>query len=66
MLFKLVLVIILNVRKTKQKRRCNLKKSTLVRLSPATQQKIAELVKFGKTSDVIAIAIDRLWQTEKQ
>jgi len=41
------------------------KKTVTIRLSPATQQQIADLVKFGGTSDVIAVAVDRLWQAEK-
>jgi len=41
------------------------KKTTTIRLSPATQEQIAALSKFGGTSDVIAVAVDRLWQKEK-
>jgi hypothetical protein len=41
------------------------KKTVTIRLSPATQSQIADLQKFGGTSDVIAVAVDRLWQTEK-
>jgi len=40
------------------------KKTVTIRLSPATQQQISDLIKFGGTSDVIAVAIDRLWQQE--
>ena len=40
------------------------KKTVTIRLAPATQEQIADLVKFGGTSDVIAVAVDRLWQKE--
>ena len=40
------------------------KKTVSVRLSEATASQIADLQKFGGTSDVIAVAIDRLWQNE--
>ena len=41
------------------------KKTVTIRLAPATQEQIAALAKFGGTSDVIAVAVDRLWQAEK-
>jgi len=41
------------------------KKTVTIRLAVATQEQIAALVKFGGTSDVIAVAVDRLWQAEK-
>lgn len=40
------------------------KKTVTIRLAVATQEQIAALVKFGGTSDVIAVAVDRLWQSE--
>jgi len=40
------------------------KKTVTIRLAVATQEQIAALVKFGGTSDVIAVAVDRLWQQE--
>jgi hypothetical protein len=40
-------------------------KTVKIRLAPATQEQIAALAKFGGTSDVIAVAVDRLWQAEK-
>jgi hypothetical protein len=40
------------------------KKTVTIRLSPATQSQIADLQQFGGTSDVIAVAVDRLWQKE--
>jgi len=41
------------------------KKTVTIRLAVATQEQIAALVKFGGTSDVIAVAVDRLWRNEK-
>lgn len=42
------------------------KKTVTIRLSTATQEQITALAKFGGTSDVIAVAVDRLWQQEKK
>jgi len=41
------------------------KKTVTIRIAPATAEQIAALVKFGGTSDVVAVAIDRLYQSEK-
>ena len=41
------------------------KKTVTIRIAPATAEQIAALAKFGGTSDVIAVAVDRLWQAEK-
>lgn len=42
------------------------KKTVTIRVSEATAAQIADLEKFGGTSDVIAVAVDRLWQQEQK
>jgi len=41
------------------------KKTATIRIAQATAEQIAALAKFGGTSDVIAVAVDRLFQSEK-
>jgi len=41
-----------------------MKKTTTIRVAEATQGQIKDLSKFGGISDVIAVAVDRLWQVE--